>query len=193
MPSAKGRPRYAPSPLKAVEKLSSDEVEHIRNLRKLRLDHAIDIVLDLDAHWLAVARDRLALAAVHYECARALVGSGTPGKINDLHRGAISRAYYAMYCAARAAYAHETYGDVDEHREVATKIQKTQLGTPQERDRVTSALNKYRALRNEADYSPYYPAPLGRDAKNALREAKAVVRIARRWVKLRAVARGLKL
>jgi hypothetical protein len=97
-----------------------------------------------------------------------------------------------MYCAARAAYAHETYGDVDGHREIAVKVQHSQLGTPQERDRVVSALNKYRALRNEADYSPFYPAPLGRDANLAVREARAVVRIARKWVKPRAVARGMK-
>jgi hypothetical protein len=99
----------------------------------------------------------------------------------------------ARYHAARAAYAHETYGDVDKHAEVAAKIAKSSIGAQQDRDRVVAALNKYRALRNEADYSPFYPAPLGRDAKSALREAKAVVRIARKWVRLRASARGLKL
>lgn len=160
----KGRPKYSPGPLKSIERLSSDEIDQIKGLAKLRAKHGIDLVGDLETHWLEVARARLNLADAHLQAAEKLVGIGVRGKIDERNRSVVSRAYYAMYSAARAALAYNAYGDVDGHEKVAAKIGASSIGKQPDRDRVAAALNKFRALRNEADYSPFYPAPLGKDA-----------------------------
>lgn len=188
----KGRPKYSPGPLKSIERLSSDEIEQVRRLAKLRARHGIDLVADLDRRWLDVTNARLALADAHFDVAFRLIGGGVKGKIDEKNRSVVSRGYYAMYSAARAALAYAADGDIDGHEKVAAKLNGSSMGKQAERDRVVAALNKFRALRNEADYSPFYPAPLGKDAKLALREAKAVVRICRRWVRSTASIRGLK-
>lgn len=189
----KGRPKYSPGPLKSIERLSSDEIDQIKSLAKLRTKHGIDLVGDLETHWLAVVRARLALADVHQQAAAELLGIGVKGKIDERNRSVVSRAYYAMYSAARAVLAYSGYGDIDGHEKVAAKLNGSSIGTQPERDRVVAALNKFRSLRNEADYSPFYPAPLGRDAKLAFAEGKAVVRICRGLVRSIAKGRGLKL
>jgi uncharacterized protein (UPF0332 family) len=190
---AKGRRKYSPGPLKSIERLSSDEIDQIKSLAKLRTQHGIDLVADLEGHWLDVARARLNLADAHFQAAEKLVGIGVKGKIDERNRSVVSRAYYAMYSAARAVLAYGSYGDVDGHEKVAAKLNGASIGKQADRDRVVAALNKFRALRNEADYSPFYPAPLGKDAKLALAEGKAIVRICRGWVQSIAKGRGLKL
>ena len=190
---ARGRPKYTPGPLKAIERLSRDDIDQIRTLGKLRLRHGLDVVADLEPAWLDVARARLGLAEAHLRAATELVGIGVRGKIDERNRSVVSRSYYAMYSAARAALAYADYGDIDGHEKVAARLNGSSIGKQPERDRVVAALNKFRALRNEADYSPFYPAPLGKDAKLSFREAKAVVRIARNWLRSMAKNRGLKL
>jgi hypothetical protein len=98
-----------------------------------------------------------------------------------------------MYSASRAVLAYSGNGDIDGHEKVAAKLNGSSIGTQPDRDRVVAALNKFRALRNEADYSPFYPAPLGRDANLAFAEGKAVVRICRGWVRSIAKDRGVTL
>ena len=56
---------------------------------------------------------------------------------------------------------------------------------------VVFALNKFRSLRNNADYSPFYPSLLDRDARDTISAAQTVLLTCRRWVKLTNEMRGL--
>jgi uncharacterized protein (UPF0332 family) len=169
-----------------VEKLTSEEYELVGRVL------GSPLAVDWPRAWADVAEHRLELAAAHLVVALALQGTGRRGLGGPEKRSVISRAYYAMFCAGRAALALETSGDVNDHQGVASRLNKTtSLGPTPNREAVVAALNKYRALRNEADYSAYYPAPLGRDARAAIAAARKVLRICKGWVKTTRKARGI--
>lgn len=181
----KGRKRYEPDRRKLIEEISGDEYQLIREALARP-----DIASDLPGAWLHVQRARLRLADEHLAVAEQLNVRGVSGAIRSEKRSVVSRAYYAMFCAARAALSYHFNGDRDGHKEVPQMLAKAPLGKQSERDRVVTALNTFRAARNEADYSPFYPRPLGEDARRAIQEARAVVKTCRRWVEATAKARA---
>ncbi len=187
MAAKTGRKRFTPDPVKIVEGLGDQDL----GLLKSVLGEPA-VCADLDGAWLKVQEERMLLAAHHLAVGVSLNAGGTPGKSSPEKRSVISRAYYAMFCAARAALSYHKTADKNEHSELPKWIAKSPLGPRDERDRVIQALTRFRAARNEADYSPFYPRPLGRDARDAIAEAKAVIRICKRWVKSEAKSRGRK-
>jgi hypothetical protein len=132
--------------------------------------------------WLGVQTERLRLAQAHLAVAEKLNAEGTQGNSGPEKRSVISRAYYAMFCAARAALAYHESGDTNDHGKLPTGVRDVSTWKQPQRDRVVSALIKYRTFRNDADYSPFYPRQLGRDAVEALQEARAVVKISIDWL-----------
>jgi len=173
----KGRRKYEPDRRKVIEVLSGDQYEFLK-----KMISRPEIATDLSTAWLHVQQKRLELAKDHLDVAEALNEKGVPGAIRPDKRSVISRAYYAMFCAARAAVSYHLNGDNDGHTELPKRLGKVPLGPQADRDRVVAALTKFRAARNEADYSPFYPTPLGRDSGAAIAEARAVLRICTRWI-----------
>ena len=181
---AKGRRKYEPDKRKFIELLGGDQYQLLRDALVRP-----EVVSDLPGAWLHVQRERLQLAEQHLAVAEELNQSGVSGEIRPEKRSVVSRAYYAMFCAARAALSYHFNGDRDGHKEVAQALAKAPIGKQADRDRAATALNRFRAARNEADYSPFYPRPLGKDARDAIQEARAVVRLCRKWVEATARAR----
>jgi uncharacterized protein (UPF0332 family) len=174
----KGRRRYEADPRKIIEELGGNDYELLS-----RAFSCPSIVSDLATSWLHVQQERLRLAQEHLHAAIVLNETGVPGAIRPEKRAVISRAYYAMFCAARAALSFHENADRNDHKNLPAWVNKAPLGRKPDRIRVVNALNRFRAARNEADYSPFYPRPLGQDAKAAIKEARAVLRICQRWIK----------
>ncbi|MCC6526070.1 MAG: hypothetical protein IT373_25710 [Polyangiaceae bacterium] len=171
-----GRRKYRPDPLREIEHLTVDKYAVIQ--QAVRLGFAGS----LDARWLDVQRARLRLAKAHLDAAEKLNAAGTKGKIDEIKRGVISRAYYAMFCAARAAVSYHLKQDVDGHEEVQKRLRQCVPLAGEARDRVIASLHVHRVCRNNADYSPFYPGLLGRDARVAITAAKATIRICELWL-----------
>jgi len=175
------------SPRKLIEQFSDKTCETVAEVLK----HD-SLNRNWPAAWAAVADDRIALADAHLAAA-VLVQQASRGSADpNIQRAVISRAYYAMFCAARGALSLETNGDVNAHTKVADILKKsTSLKPSADREAVVSALSKFRILRNEADYSAYYPASLDRDAIKAVESVQKVLRICRAWVQQIKKTRGL--
>lgn len=180
----RGRKKYRPDPRKVIEELKDQEREL---LSKVLAEPAV--ASDLEGAWLHVQVERFKLAEHHLEVAVALNEGGTPGKISHEKRSVISRAYYAMFCAVRATLSYYKNSDKNHHTNLPVWLAGAPFASRADLDRVVAALQKFRAARNEADYSPFYPRPLGKDATEAIKEAKAVIRISKRWLKREAKAR----
>lgn len=122
------------------------------------------------------ASDRLVLASAVLREAKALyVG-------HNLRRTVVSRAYYAMYHAVRAA-TFLSYGG-DDHEQHTVLPSKLPLDFP-DRNVWQNALKNARLERNRADYDPY---PRRDDdfqsvAETMLFEAKELVVLARKYVR----------
>ena len=94
-----------------------------------------------------VAQDRIALARLHLKDAKKLM-KATP----SLSRSTVSRAYYSMYHAARAATYISFGGDDHEsHSVLPTKMPDDFPDVAKWRNRLKDA----RFERNRADYDPY--------------------------------------
>jgi uncharacterized protein (UPF0332 family) len=72
--------------------------------------------------------------------------------VEDNLRTIISRNYYACYQAARAFVLLVTKSDVDDHKKLAPVLR--DCLSPANAD-AADTLDKWRDIRNEADYSPY--------------------------------------
>jgi uncharacterized protein (UPF0332 family) len=185
--AVRGRRKYEPDKRKFIELLGTDQYQLLRDVLARP-----EVASDLPGSWLHVQRERLRLAEQHLAVAEELNKGGVSGEIRPEKRSVVSRAYYAMFCAARAALSYHFNGDHDGHTAVPKALAKSPLGKQAERDRVVGSLNAFRAARNEADYSPFYPRPLGQDARRAIQEARYVVKIARKWIDGTARARAPK-
>jgi len=142
--------------------------------------------------WCVVADVRLELADAHLAAAVSLQEGFSDPVDRSVKRAVISRAYYAMYCAARAAVSLETEGDVNDHTKLPLILNATTgLRPDDDRSTVATALRKFRMLRNEADYSAYYPASFEDDACAAVAEAKKVFCICHGWATAIRQKRGL--
>ncbi len=133
---------------KLLEKVSASQYALLRSLTDRET---------LDARWLdnavaSVVKDRFALARGFIKAARLLAKDRNPG----IRRGAVSRAYYGAYHAARAYYFAIKRQDESDHKELSRKVHDL---TGKTHD-VGNILNELRHLREEADYSPY-PTPIG--------------------------------
>jgi uncharacterized protein (UPF0332 family) len=94
-----------------------------------------------------VTKDRLALAKKQLKAA-VFAGNSTP----QLSRTAVSRAYYAMYQAARAVtYLSNGGDDHEEHSVLPGKLPDDFSEAPEWRNKLKNA----RLERNRADYDPY--------------------------------------
>lgn len=124
-----------------------------------------------------VARDRLRLARSHLNAARAAADSHPPQ-----HRTTVSRAYYAMYHAARAA----TYLAVggDDHEQHSVLHGKLPADFPACND-WKNKIKDARLERNRADYDPYPQdeVAFSSAAKRLVQEAAAFVRTAKAYMK----------
>ena len=92
--------------------------------------------------WIEVADNRLSLADAHLSAARILHNDNTGDE--GTQRSVISRAYYAMFCAARAALSLDHNGDVNTHDKFPNLLNKaTNLGPTEDRQIVSAALAKF--------------------------------------------------
>jgi uncharacterized protein (UPF0332 family) len=122
------------------------------------------------------AFDRLVLAGAVLKEAKALyVG-------HSLRRTVVSRAYYAMYHAVRAA-TFLSYGG-DDHEQHTVLPSKLPLDFP-DRNLWQNALKNARLERNRADYDPYprRDEEFENIAEAMLVEAKDLVVLARKYVR----------
>ena len=127
-----------------------------------------------------VAKDRLRLARAQLRDA-VTAASSDP----QLSRTAVSRAYFAMYHAARAAtYLSHGGDDHEEHSALPGRIPVDLPNFEQWRNKLKNA----RLERNRADYDPY---PKGEAAFEEcctllIREAKEFIQIAQKYINLKA-------
>ncbi len=171
-----GRRKYRPSPLKAFERLVKIQGEAIQTFTR----HAgteTQIFLRRIIH--KIVRDRLTLAEYFLRRAEEIRRTGRSGLVRQEERDAISSAYYAMYHAARAYHYCMRGYDCNDHRLLKREVES--FGGNWRN--VADKLEANRGRRNEADYSPYYPLSLAKDAQQALSDAQRVVKLCRREIR----------
>lgn len=173
MPNRRGRPKYQPSPLKPLERLSPDAGEALRIFASAE---GPDVEARRWALLVKMASDRLRLADYFLKRSRAARKGRREGLSRPVERDSISRGYYAMYHAARAIHLLRNGFDIDDHQRLPQEIRK--FGGPKW-ERTYRCLARWRQARNEADYSPYYPVSLAKDGGQALKAAETVVRFCR--------------
>lgn len=122
------------------------------------------------------ARDRLQLAASFLKEASALYSAGT-----CMRRTVVSRAYYSMYHALRAA-TFVCFGG-DDHEQHTVLPSKLPTDFP-DCTRWQNALKNARLERNRADYDPYPRRDQRFDAvaQTLVAEATALVSLTRRYI-----------
>lgn len=123
-----------------------------------------------------VALDRIKLANLHLRQAATASRSKVPQ-----YRTTVSRAYYAMYHAARAAtYISIGGDDHEQHSVLPTKLPADFPNCDEWKNRLKIA----RLERNRADYDPY-PAGdryFGDSAEKMLQDARLLLRLARAYL-----------
>lgn len=132
--------------------------------------------LDVNKIRLKAANDRAMLAAAFLKEAKYVAANG------GMNRTVVSRAYYAMYHAARAI-TFLSYGG-DDHQEHSTLPGKLPRDFP-ESAQWQNALKNARLERNKADYDPYprSDADFGAAALALLLEAKLLVTAAKAYIR----------
>ena len=161
-----------------IERLSKGEYEIVRQVLASKT-----LSEDLSLAWANMATDRLVLAQNHLAVANSIAEECRRGNWDPAGRSVISRAYYSMFCAVRAAVALEKYGDVNDHLKLPDVLRKTTaLGPTDTREWVGDSLNRFRVARNDADYSVHYPNPVEEDACSAVAAAEAILPICREWI-----------
>ena len=128
---------------RAFSNLSSKEYNKIRLFCQ---SQAFDLDV-LEGLIEQVVLDRWKLALSFARCAFNL-----SMEVEDNLRTIISRNYYACYQAARAFVLLVTKSDVDDHKKLALALR--DCLEPAYTD-YAEILDKWRDIRNEADYSPY--------------------------------------
>lgn len=88
----------------------------------------------------------------------------------------ISRGYYAMYHAARAAVFHHRQVDVDDHERLAVALGQIIGGDWED------AMNQWRRLRNRLDYSPYVPPDIASQCLLCIETAEGLVRLCEEYL-----------
>lgn len=124
-----------------------------------------------------VALDRIKLANLHLKQASA-AARARPSQ----HRSTVSRAYYAMYHAARAAtYISIGGDDHEQHSVLPTKLPADFPNCDEWKNRLKTA----RLERNRADYDPYPAGDMefAGSAEELLQNARSLVKLARIYLK----------
>jgi len=148
------------NPLKLIERFSENTRKTVAEV----LAHD-SLSKDWPGAWVSVAEGRIALAGAHLAGAVMVQQASEDAPDPEVQRAVFSRAYYAMFCAARATLSLETGGDVNDHQKLPSILKGTTgLGPTEDRDVVVSAISKFRRLRNDADDSPYYTTSIVDDA-----------------------------
>lgn len=127
-----------------------------------------------------VALDRIKLANTHLKQAAAASRANTP-----LHRSTVSRAYYAMYHAARAVtYISIGGDDHEQHSVLPTKLPADFPNCDEWKNRLKNA----RFERNRADYDPYPEGDMkfSESAGEMLQNARILVKLARAYLQSKA-------
>lgn len=124
-----------------------------------------------------VATDRWHLADRHHRAANRLLSLPRPP-----YRTAISRLYYAMYHAMRAAAF--IFHNGDDHEAHKSLPQNVPDDFP-DKDFWANALKTARLVRNSADYDPYpkHARPWAKKAQIIKTDAKGLVRLARDYLR----------
>jgi len=139
--------------------------------------------LSIDNLCLAVARDRWYLARSHFRAAESF--SRGPG---HHYRAAVSRYYYAMYHAMRAAVFLDHGGDdFEAHAELPSRTPKILPNAAQWQNALKSA----REHRNRADYDPYprRASAWARVATDLRQESADLLALTRRYL----IAKGCRV
>lgn len=124
-----------------------------------------------------VAKDRLTLAKIHLKDAVA-ISKCSP----SMNRAVVSRAYYALYHAARAAsYISLGGDDYEQHTKLPTKF-------PDDFPNVAywkNTLKDARLERNRADYDPYPRGDIdfASSAVNFIAEARKFIGLTQQYIK----------
>lgn len=127
-----------------------------------------------------VAQDRIKLANLHLKQAT-IASRVTPAP----HRTTISRAYYAMYHAARAVtYISIGGDDHEQHSVLPTKFPSDFPDYEEWRNKLKDA----RFERNRADYDPYPTGDIkfSDSAEKLLTNARLLVKLARTYIQSKA-------
>ena len=170
-----------------IEKLPIREYKLIEDVLSLG-----KLTEDWSRTWSELADDRIALAEKHLATA-CMMQELACGEDEGALRSAVSRAYYSMFCAARAVISLHQKGDANDHMALPGQIDKTtSIGPKDDRSLVYSALAKFRGARNNADYSVHCPSTIRADAEEATDTARQVLHICRRWVREIQQVRGIK-
>src|SRR5471030_1246615 len=126
-----------------------------------------------------VAKDRLTLAKLHLKDATAVLKCSP-----SMNRAVVSRAYYALYHAARAA-SYISFGgdDYEQHTTLPTKFPVDFPDSAVWRNRLKDA----RLERNRADYDPYPvgDADFSATAVRLVGEAKQFIKLTQSYLKLK--------
>lgn len=126
-----------------------------------------------------VAKDRLTLAKLHLKDAVAASKC-----LPSMNRAVVSRAYYALYHAARAAsYLSLGGDDYEQHSVLPTKFP----GDFPNADHWKNRLKEARLERNRADYDPYPggDADFAATAVRIVGEAKQFIKLSQQYLKLK--------
>jgi len=168
-------PRLSDSELLLISKSSQDKLKNFSD-GALLTKRARSTIKKLQV---TVAKDRLALAVLQLRDAKA-ARAGMP----TLSRTAVSRAYYAMYHAARAA-SYVSYGgdDHEQHSVLPTKFPADFPSSDIWKNRLKNA----RFERNRADYDPYPngDADFAAAAAILIQEASEFIRLTRQYLRLK--------
>ena len=155
--------------LKSLAKFTGDRIDCIRRI----LADGGPLTSERFEEFLGeIANRRMALADGLLGAARALAAHGG----RDCLLSAVSRAYYAMYNAARAVVFLLAGKDVDNHEALARSLPHR---VPRQAE-WQKKLNDYRRLRNEADYDPFSVWDADDQWRRIAADAEAFLTIARR-------------
>ncbi|MFS2205821.1 HEPN domain-containing protein [Variovorax sp. Varisp36] len=166
-------PRITHSELLLISKANQEKLKNFADgvLLSARANRSIS-----QLQW-RVAEDRILLARRHLRDAK-LASRTMP----SLTRAIVSRAYYSMYHAARAAtYVYHKGDDHEAHTALATKLPSDFPNC----DIWKMRLKEARFDRNRADYDPY-PLPdstFKPIADRLLKEAKELIPLAAKYIK----------
>lgn len=167
-----------------MPKATSEELLLVSKSPKDRLDY-----LALGAHLVGrtgyeikqlrvkAAVDRLRLAQLFLKDAKGLYASG-----GNLKRTVVSRAYYSMYHALRAATFIDFGGD--DHEQHTVLPQKVPIDFP-DCPRWRNALKNARLERNRADYDPYprKDEQFDQPAKTLIADATELIALTRQYIR----------
>jgi uncharacterized protein (UPF0332 family) len=167
----------SPTTLRRVATANKKQIDGWREGRHLESESS----RTLEELLARVASDRIGLARSLLRDAERLAAQTPP-----LYRASVSRGYYAMYHAMRAAaFVFHGGDDHQEHRALPAKAP-DDLAEP---DKWSNRLKDARERRNQADYDPYPKSPTAwrAIADGVLRDARALIVVVRTYLRTKGI------